>query len=73
MTPQQIELEIIGESEAILEEEAALWAKRYDGDADPEPWPVSDSPEWMAWHERRAGIMASGKIAAQAGERKKNE
>ena len=70
MTPQQIELEIIGESEAILGEEAALWAKRYDGDADPEPWPVSDSPQWMAWHGRRCGILAAQESAREAVGRK---
>ena len=69
MTPQQIELEIIGESETILAEETAIWAKRYEGDPDPEPWPVGDTPEWMAWNERRGVILA----AREAARRKKLE
>ena len=58
-TPQQLELEIIGENEQILATEAVNWAKRYEGDADPEPWPVAETPEWRAWHDRRIGILAA--------------
>ena len=68
MTPQQIELELIGESEAILEAEAAEWAKRNVGDDDPEPRPVADTPEWMAWHARRLQIVASKEKLRQKAE-----
>ena len=73
MTPQQLELEIIGENEQILATEAVNWAKRYEGDADPEPWPIAETPEWMAWHDRRIEILAAAanKTARDAAGRKK--
>ena len=41
----------------------------YAKDVDPEPWPVNDSPEWMAWYGRKTAALAGGEhLTEETGE-----